>query len=153
MATTRLSGGKKLDAALKELSKKIDNAATLNVGFPEGSTESDGTPTPFVAAMNEFGHLAPGGNYFVLPRPFFRGMIAENSPHWGADLGKLLVATHYDARQSLELMGSEMEGELTESIQQLTDPPLAASTIAAKGFDKPLIHHGDMINAVDSFVE
>jgi hypothetical protein len=89
-----------------------------------------------------------------MPRPFFRGMIAQESQHWGRDLGALLKSEDYDASNALTLMGKEIEGELVESIQTLTDPPLAPSTIAAKkGVTKPLIDTGLMWQSVDSFVE
>ena len=146
MASMKLSGGKKLEEALKLLAAKAKNSAVLSVGFPEGATYPDGTPVPFVAAMNEFGSSGP-------PRPFFRGMIAQESPHWGKDLGELLKSEDYDASKALALMGNEIEGELVESIQTLTDPPLAPSTIVAKGFDKPLVNTGVMWQSVDSFVE
>jgi hypothetical protein len=155
MASMKLSGGKKLEEALKLLAAKAKNSAVLSVGFPEGATYPDGTPVPFVAAMNEFGHevKSKDGDYYQMPRPFFRGMISQESPHWGRDLGKLLKSEDYDAEKSLNLMGEEIEGELVESIQKLTSPPLADSTVAAKGSDKPLIDTGLMWQSVKSFVE
>lgn len=159
--SSKLSGGKKLEAALKLLAAKAKNSAVLSVGFPEGAEYPDGTPVPLVAAMNEFGHMVTvkhpkgdvAGSYYQMPRPFFRGMIAQESPHWGKDLGKLLKAEDYDATKALTFMGEEIEGALVESIQSFTSPPLAQSTIDAKGFDKPLIDTGLMWQSVDSFVE
>jgi len=165
----KMSGGDKMEQFLQELSEKISTGAVLSVGFPEGATEEDGTPTAMAAAMNEFGHtvevkhphteMANGqmvevmGTYFQAPRPFFRNMINKGSKHWGPDLGKLLVACHYDAHMALDQLGHEMVGELVESINELWTPPLAPSTIAAKGFDKPLINKGDMWKSATHFVE
>jgi len=151
MAITKLSGGKKLEEALKLLGAKAKNAAVLNVGFMSDATYPDKNHTPVaaVAATNEFGrpdHNQP-------PRPFFRGMITKESPHWGKGLGDILKSEDYDAARSLRIMGKEIEGELVQSIQDFTTPGLAESTKKAKGFDKPLIDTDVMWRSVDSFVE
>jgi hypothetical protein len=164
--TYELSGGEKLKKYLTLLAAKAKNSAILSVGFPEGGTEPDGTSTPLVAFINEFGrtvrvknpHKEAGnvevvGDYYQAPRPFFRTMIADESPHWGEDLGKLLVAREYDAVSSMKTLGEEIKGELVESIQALTSPPLAPRTIARKGFDKPLIDTGTMWQGTDSWVD
>jgi len=151
MASMKLQGGKKLEEALKLLAVKAKNSAVLNVGFMSDATypDKDHTPVAAVAAANEFG--VPSHNQ--PPRPFFRGMITKESPHWGKDLGDILKLEDYDAVKSLSLMGKEVEGELVQSIQDFTTPGLAESTIAAKGFDKPLIDTDLMWKSVDSFVE
>ena len=153
--TFKLSGGDKLDKYLTLLAAKAKNSATLNVGFPEGATEPDGQPTPLVAFINEFGRTvrSKDGDYYQMPRPFFRTMIAKQSTHWGEDLGKLLVAKHYDAVEAFKPLGKEIEGELVDSIKELTSPPLAPSTIKRKGFDKPLIDTGTMWMGVSSWTE
>jgi hypothetical protein len=142
-----IKGGSALEAKLKQTLEKISKASKVDVGFLEGATYPDGTSIAMVAAINEFG----GGN--TPARPFFRTMVKTESGHWGSDLAKVLEATNYDAAQSLALMGEEIKGELTQSIRDWSDPPNAPSTIAKKGFDKPLISSGDMMRAVDSEVE
>lgn len=153
--TLKLSGGKKLRKQLTMMAVKAKNSALLQVGFPKGSTELDGTPTPLVAFLNEFGKLvrSKDGDYYQLPRPYFRNMIAKGEKHWGADLGKLLIANEYDAVVSLKALGDEMRSELVESIQTLESPPLAPSTIKRKGFSKPLIEHKTMWKSVNSWIE
>src|ERR1019366_6585844 len=153
--TYKLSGGEKLQEYLTLLAAKSKNSALFNVGFPEGGKESNGQSTPLVAFINEFGRTvrSKDGDYYQMPRPFFRNMIAKESPHWGEDLGKLLVEADYDAVEALKPLGEEIHGELVESIQALTSPPLAESTIKAKGFDKPLINKGDMWQGASSWVE
>lgn len=136
-----ISGGNKLEAYLANLARKVSVPATLEVGFFEGSTEPDGTPVPLVAALNEFGtSKAP-------PRPFFRRMIAAKSGEWGPAVGALLKANDMDAKKALGLAGEGIEGQLKQSIVDLTDPPLAASTIKRKGFAKPLIASGTMLRS------
>jgi hypothetical protein len=140
-----LRGGQKLEAALKELSKKIEKKATLRVGFLEGATYPDGTPVAMVAAIQDFG--APGAG--IPPRPFFRNMIAEKSPGWGPATGKLLVANNYDVDKTLSQVGEGIKGQLQQSIHDTNSPPLKPATIKRKGFDKPLVSTGHMLNSVD----
>lgn len=144
-----ISGGDKLQKYLMELAIKLQKPATLNVGFLEGATYPDGTPVAEVASFNEYG--VPSKNQ--PPRPYFRGMISKKSGNWGKNVGTLLKANHYDAPRALALMGEEISGQLRESIQELSDPALASSTVKAKGFDKPLIDTSHMMNSVDFKVE
>lgn len=95
-------------------------------------------------------HTVPEHTVDVPPRPFFRKMVESGKGHWGADLGGLLRSNDYDADRALELMGEQLEGELQQSIRDFTDPGNAPSTIAKKGFDKPLIETSHMLNSVDS---
>lgn len=136
MAVNSLSGGEKLEKYLNELSKKVSKAASLNVGFMEDKIYPDGTQVAAVAAFNEYG--VPSHNQ--PPRPFFRRMIAKNNKAWGPMLGKLLKKNNYDLVPSLDLLGEKIGGQLEESITEFTDPPLAQSTIDAKGFPTPLQH-------------
>jgi hypothetical protein len=123
---------------LKELAAKM--SGSVEVGFLEGATYPDGTPVAAVAFWNEY------GNDFTPPRPFFRTMIAKESPSWGPKLAGALKATG-DGDKALALMGEDIQGALIQSINDFTTPALAPSTIAAKGFDKPLIDTGHMVNS------
>lgn len=140
-ATVTLDGGDRLDAVLLDIIGKLD-AGPLSVGFMENATYPDGTPVAAVAFWNEF-----GGPYRP-PRPFFRQMIAKESPGWGVKLAKLARATNYDGERSLGLLGQDIADALTQSIIGFSSPPLAASTIAAKGFTKPLIDTSHMKNSI-----
>lgn len=145
MATIGLSGGKALEAKLAEIAGKIGQGGTLRVGFLEGATYPDGTSVPYVAAIQEFGDPA----HNLPARPFFRSMITEKSGKWGGALGKIAVSTDYDIDQTLGQMGEGIKGQLQGSIQALTSPALAPSTVKAKGFDKPLIDTGHLLASVD----
>ena len=125
MASKVLSGGSKLQAHLKRLSKAVSTAASVRVGFLEGSTTTGGVSLPMVAAVQEFGAPAKG----IPPRPYFRTMIKKEEGHWGRDLGLLLRANQYDAKKALGQMGDEIKGELQQSIVDLTDPPLSQVTL------------------------
>ena len=83
-------------------------------------------------AVGAYTHTQP-------PRPFFRNMIAAKKGGWGAQLGDALKAARFDTHKALAKMGAEIEGQLSDSIETFTSPPLAKSTIKAKGFAQPLI--------------
>ncbi len=142
---TVFSGGEALEKKLTELAERLGESKTLRVGFLEGATYPDGESVPMVAAANEFGDPAMNRP----PRPFFRNMIAEKSPQWGDDIGKIAVASNYDTSTLLPLMGERIKDQLQGSIREFYDPPLSAYTIKKKGFDKPLIDTSHMLNSVD----
>ena len=142
MATIR--GGAKLDSALREMARKVAVPATLRVGFLSGARYPDGTPVALVAAVNEYGRppVQP-------PRPFFRRMIDDKSSEWPQAIAEQLRSTGYDSVKALELTGAAIAGQLRQSIVALVSPTLAPSTIARKGFAKPLIETGHMLQSVD----
>lgn len=144
MTTIGLKGGDILRQHLADLKQSLGDAELLRLGFLEGSTYPDGTPTAAIAAIQEFG--APAAN--IPPRPFFRNMIAAKSPGWGASMAKVIKATGGDAARSLALMGEGISGQLQQSIRDFDAVPLAPATIEAKGNDKQLVDTGHMLNSV-----
>lgn len=139
-----LSGSDAVMKKLESIAKKM-GGGTVSVGFMEGATYPDGTPVAAVAYWNEYG--VPTRNQ--PPRPFFRQMIAKESPTWPTKMAKLAKATDYNSEQVLGMMGEDIKGALQQSIAEFTTPALAQSTIDAKGFDKPLIDTSHMLNSVD----
>lgn len=135
--------GDKLTAHLAQLAAKMSGA--VEVGFLEGATYPDGTPVAAVAEWNEYGTSGP-------PRPFFRNMIEKEKETWGPKLAGALQFTNGDGKKALAIVGDNIQGALIQSINDFTDPPLAASTIKAKGFDKPLIDTAHMVNSTGSRV-
>lgn len=146
-----LKGGDALRKRLEQIALSMRGAHEVRVGFMEGATYPDGTPVAAVAYWNEFGKMVESGegSYYQMPRPFFRTMIAAESPSWSVKLGKLGPATGYDAKRMLGLMGEDIRGALQQSINAFQSPPLAESTVKAKGFSKPLIDTSHMLNSVD----
>ena len=140
-----LRGGAKLDAYLADTAERVSNPGTLRVGFLEGATYPDGTSVAMVAAIQNFGAPAKG----IPPRPFFSNMIAAKSPGWADALGNLLRNNGMDARKALQMAGEGIAGQLRQSIVDTNAPPLAASTVARKGFDTPLVDTGHMLASVD----
>lgn len=137
-----VSGGDKLERALSELARQVSHPATLKVGFFQGATYPDGKSVAMVAALNEFGTAR------MPARPYFRNMIREKSAGWPRAIAANLVANHYDPVETLNDVGDAIVGQLQMSIRNLTSPPLAPSTVARKGFDKPLIETSLMLNSV-----
>lgn len=140
-----VQGGDKLRAALAELGKKISRGATLKVGFLAGATYPDGTPVAMVAAIQDFGAPAAG----IPPRPFFRNMVAQESPGLPAAIALDLKRTDFNVEQTLSRAGAVLAGKLKQSIVDTNAPPLKPATVRRKGFDKPLVDTGQMLNSVD----
>jgi hypothetical protein len=91
----------------------------------------------------------PAHTVTVPPRPFFRNMLDTKAKAWGQQAGKVLKAADYDAKTTLGRMGELIKGQLQGSIRELQSPPLASSTVRAKGFAKPLIDSGHLLASVD----
>lgn len=144
----KVVGGKKMSLALTSLEKKITNAGVLKMGFLAGATypatkQGPALSVAQVAFWNEFGtRTAPA-------RPAFRTTISRNSKVWGERLSKAIVATNYDGKKALAMLGQSMRDDLESEIAQWSTPPNAPATIARKGFDKPLVHTGVMQRAPD----
>ena len=141
MAGKTLSGGDGLDKALADIATRM-GGGSVSVGFLAGASYPDGTPVAAVAFWNEYGGPERP------PRPFFRQMIAKESPGWAFKMGKLAKLTNYDGAKVLGLMGEDIKGALQKSINDFTTPALAQSTIHAKGFAKPLIDTSVMLNSI-----
>lgn len=141
-------GGEKLEARLREIAQNLGRGGVVRVGFLEDATyPKTGMPVATIALIQDSG----GGN--VPPRPFFRNMIAAKQGEWPEAISGLLLAHDYDTATALGQAGAAIAGQLRQSIIDTNEPPLAASTIRRKGFEKPLIETSHMINSVDFEVE
>ncbi len=125
---------------LEETIKGVRDTSYVKVGFMGGATYPDGTSVVDVATWNEFG-VPP----HQPPRPFFRLMVANDSPGWSRSVAALMKANGNDVHKVLGLMGVGIVGQLQQSIISTNDPPLAPSTIARKGSSKPLVASGHML--------
>ena len=120
-----LKGGEKLKAHLDGLARKLQEGASVNVGFLEGATYPDGTSVPMVAAIQNFGAPSQG----IPPRPFFSNMVEKESDHWGNDTSEALKHADYDAARAMDFMGMQISDELRQSIVDLSDPALSKVTV------------------------
>ena len=140
-----IKGGDKLAKELQRMAGAVTTAENVKVGFLAGATYPDGKPVAMIAAIHNWGAPRAG----IPPRPFFSNMIANKSPEWGPATGALLIANGYDAEKTLRMVGEAVAGQLRQSIVDTMAPPLAESTVARKGFAKPLVETGHMLNSVD----
>jgi hypothetical protein len=139
-----VEGGKKLNKYLRELALRLGQGGEAKIGFLEGKTYAEddgGLSVAQVAFWNNFGTTkAPA-------RPFFTNMIEDQMPTWARKLGMAARYSNYRARGALEIVAADINGHLKESIQLLQDPALSPYTIAKKGFAKPLIDTGTMLDS------
>ena len=139
-----IKGGDKIDAYLRDLAAKVANGKAVKVGFLAGATYPDGKSVAMVAAIQNFGAPSRG----IPPRPFFSRVIEEKSNGWGAALALNMQLTDNNASVALGRVGEGIKGQLQQSIVETNSPPLAPSTVRRKGFDKPLVDTGHMLNSV-----
>lgn len=143
MAT--ISGGKKFAAALQELVRNLSKSRSVKVGFLAGSTYPDGTPVAMIAAIHNYGAPRAG----IPPRPFFSNTIAQKRSEWPGAVQGLLKANNFDTKKTLQLMGEAIKSQIQQGIRDTNSPPLKPATIRRKGFSKPLISSGQLINSVN----
>ncbi|MHB1952467.1 MAG: hypothetical protein ACYCOU_01865 [Sulfobacillus sp.] len=117
MAARRIKMSDAVTAKLLDLAKRA--RGSVKVGF----IDSDQAP---IAFWNEFGHK---GRFPAPPRPFFRTMVANESPRWPAMMASQLRATKLDGQRTLAYMGEEIDGALKQSIIETNTPPLSKTTL------------------------
>lgn len=140
----------KIKNALSGVNKQFKDKV-VQIGLPSGINYEDGTSVAYVAAIQEFGSPASG----IPPRPFFKPTVKSQSKGWGAKIGKGVTQVrngNLTADMVLEAVGRVAVADLQATINSVSSPPLKPSTIAAKGFDKPLIDTGLMIASIQSKV-
>ena len=126
------------------MAANLEKVGTLRVGFLSGARYPNGTPVALVASVLNYGAPRAG----IPPRPFFSNMVKAKSPEWPAAIAGLLKANNYDTAKVLMLAGEAIKGQLQQSIKDTNAPPLKPATIKRKGFAKPLISTGQMLNSV-----
>ena len=119
-----LRGSDGVMKALDALARKM-GGGHVNIGFLASAKAPDGTPMAAIAFWNEFGH---GGPLPAPPRPFFRTMIAKESPTWPGKMAKLAKQTDFDGPTVLGMMGADVAAALQESIRDTNAPPLSDTT-------------------------
>lgn len=145
-------GGERMKRILKRMDTGLGTAKGVSVGFLASATYPAthgirGTKrAPIKVAQAAF--WAQYGTKFAPARPFFTSMIEENSGRWGESMAHLARVHNYNAKLVLTNMGIGIQAQLVRSIVEWSEPPNAASTVAIKGFNKPLIDEGIMQNSV-----
>lgn len=146
-----------VDKSVWEKMKKnlrTGNNLEIRLGvFPESmyGPENDNLPVAQVFKWNEEGtEVAP-------PRPAFRvGFLAPvrkgmYNSYFRDSLKDILEGKTTFAKE-YKILGSVMEKDLKEVIEDWSTPPNAPLTIELKGFNNPLIETEKMLNSIESKV-
>ena len=143
MFTDLTSEGKRY---FREL-KKLENMEVA-VGFQDGSSYENGATVMEVAAYNEF------GSSDTPARPFMKQSFESHGDELQAACDEVnrTLANGGNTQQALEKLGVMAKGLIQEEIASGNFAPNAASTIAKKGSDKPLIDTGNMRQSVNYVV-
>lgn len=148
MAVKRSGPGvARLVAALAEL-----DGVQAKTGWFETAKYDDGTPVAYVATVHEFGYT-PGG---IPARPFMRPTVAEKRQEWMGLLGdgaRAVLTGGATPLQIMEAVALQAAGDVAKAIQGVTTPPLSPLTVASKGFNKPLVDTGLMMQSVTGIAE
>jgi hypothetical protein len=102
-----------------------------------------------IARFHEFGLGVP-------QRSFIRAWFDEQQPFIVQTLQQqmaLVVAGKLTAEKAAARIALAFEGDMKKRIAKGIGPPLAKSTIARKGSSKPLIHTGQLRNAIRARAE
>lgn len=148
MPVTRVPGEtttERIVAAMEGLA-----GAAGKVGWFETAAYKDGTPVAYVATIHEFGTSR------IPARPFMRPAVAEYGPQWVQQIGegaKAALRGSVSARDVLEIVTLRAAGDVAKSITAVTSPALSPATVKRKGFTKPLVDTGQMIQSVTGKVE
>lgn len=140
--TVSLINTQQVEQALKDLAKRMTGPTKVLVGVPKGAgTYEDGLTLATVAAVNNFG----SADGLIPPRPVLQPAVEKGAPQYQR-LAEVMIpkvlSGQMEMRMLLEQMGTLAEGHVKQEITDLRTPPNAASTIAAKGSDNPLIDTG-----------
>jgi hypothetical protein len=137
---------KKTSIDIKKMAKKLDKMK-VEAGFLSSAVYEDGTSVAEVAMRNNYGVPQRGQP----PRRFMDDALKKAS-EWKKTFDFMIKKDFVrggDFKTSFETLGLVVKGDIQISIKELTSPALAQSTIDNKGFSKPLIHDGYMLNSVN----
>lgn len=111
------------------------------VGFPAGKSQAypDGTSLVQVAAAHVYGEGVP-------KRDFMRLAADEITHKTGPIIRKALTAPNIEPLY--EAAGLSAQGSIQNAIVALQEPPNSPVTVAAKGFNNPLIETSHMLQSV-----
>lgn len=138
-------GVARLQVALKEL-----GGLEARTGWFETARDAKGVPVATKAAAHEFGTTR------IPARPFMRPTVAEKKRAWLDQLAqgsKAILRGEASPRGVLEAVALRAAGDVAKSIRAVSAPPLSPKTVKRKGFEKPLVETGQMLQSVTGVVE
>lgn len=133
MAVRGFNGSKKIGGELAKIRDRTRGFDKLEarIGVQEGQQYEDGTPVAYVAAIHEYGAPEVG----IPPRPFLRPTLQEQKAKWSEELMDGAMAVMHGvatAHQVLGQVATTAAGDVKNTVSELTEPPLAESTIRAR---------------------
>lgn len=131
MVTVTRGNPKALDALSTAL--ETLKGVTGKVGWFESAVYPDGTPVAYVATIQEFG--SPANK--IPPRSFMRTTATEQDAAWRDLAGKIsaqVLQGKITARQGMELLCLQAEGDIAHKIATITSPPLSKITLGARKY-------------------
>jgi hypothetical protein len=143
---------KRINGLKKAAGRKI----SLSIGFKDESImHPSGVPLVQIAEWNEYGREITEGskNYIQVPRPFMQRTIDRNSEKWNIQFRALSVKYGFDTEKAMIDLAEIIKKDLQQEIIDFVSPALKQSTIDKKGFDKPLIDTGFMLEHIDVDIE
>lgn len=120
---------------------KKGESKKLSVGFFDGAAYPDGTPVAYVASIHEFG----GRN--TPRRAFMRPAIKANIAKW-KQLFAQRIAKKGSLAEALTVVGESAAGDVAVALKEVTTPALSPATVRRKGFAKPLVDSGKMLQSI-----
>lgn len=131
------------DRAIKNLEKLGNKAPQVYAGVvgPEALDDHGGITNVEIATFHEF------GTDTVPQRSFLRSTADEKQQEVATRLGNAAGKTidGAESHNAFGLVGAWFIGQVQKKIRSRIPPPLADSTVQAKGSDMPLIDTGQMI--------
>lgn len=158
MKLVEVSGGDNLNKFIRKLTEQTAKAS-VEAGFLDSENATK-------AAQNEYGGFVkvddewkqraikkgiknPPEFWHITPRPFMRDTVINCQKSWAKTLGEALIAQEFDVRNALGVVGERMQMDIRNTISNNNYPRTAAPFSTVKGFDKPLIDTGTMLQSVD----
>lgn len=141
--TVSLIGKQQVEQALKDLAQRLKDDTRILVGVPKGAgSYEDGNNIATIAAVNNFG--SEDGH--IPARPFLAPAIDKGAPQYRR-LAQVMLPKVLSGDMTMLMlmnkMGNLAQDHVKKEIIDLRTPANAASTIAKKGADNPLIDTGN----------
>jgi hypothetical protein len=152
---------KSVDKGQKKVLRELNEikSATIEAGYFEQERSSDSKLSlADIAIWNEFGTFEAAGGRggaqigHIPPRPFLRPAYDENIVKYQATAKRLmqqLAGRSIGGLRILRTIGAMMVSDIKKKITDIKAPPNTPATIAAKGFNNPLIETGTLRNRAD----
>lgn len=149
MAKSKLTGGKKVNKAIKELEKIAKQKSQVLVGLPkDASPYPDGTSVIMVGLVHEFG----SSDGKIPERSFLRAALDENKAEllkfWKDGAAKAVLTLEKNPEKLLAMIGQMMQAAVQQKIVNVKTPANAISTVVNKKSSNPLIDTGHMRQSI-----